>query len=133
MKKKRRRFSTQFKLKVILESLIERQSVSELAQKHNLHPNQISKWKSDFIENASQYMTTPKEGKNDHAEREIEKLYEKIGRLQMENDYLKKKIDLVDKSVRYTYLDPDHMLSMRTQAKLLKIPRGKHYYRPRGM
>ena len=64
MKKKRRRFSTQFKLKVILEALSERQSVSELAQKHNLHPNQISKWKSDFIENASQYMI-PKEGKSD--------------------------------------------------------------------
>ena len=63
MKKKRRRFSTQFKLKVILEALSERQSVSELAQKHNLHPNQISKWKSDFIENASQYMI-PKEGKS---------------------------------------------------------------------
>ncbi|NND07122.1 MAG: transposase [Saprospiraceae bacterium] len=36
MKQKRRRFSTQFKLKVILESLSERQSVSELAQKHKL-------------------------------------------------------------------------------------------------
>lgn len=91
MKKKRRRFSTQFKLKVILEALSERQSVSELAQKHNLHPNQISKWKSDFIENASQYMI-PKEGKSDDVQQEIEKLYEKIGRLQMENDYLKKRL-----------------------------------------
>lgn len=39
----------------------------------------------------------------------------------------------MDKSVRYTYLDPDHILSMRSQANLLKIPRGKHYYKPRGM
>jgi transposase-like protein len=92
MKNKRRRFSTQFKLKVILESLSERQSVSELAQKHNLHPNQISKWKGDFIENASQYMTTPKDGKIDNTEKELEKLYAKIGRLQMENDYLKKRL-----------------------------------------
>ena len=92
MKKKRRRFSTQFKLKVILDSLGERQSVAELARKHSLHPNQISKWKSDFLENASLYMTASKEGKAVDTEKEVEMLYEKIGRLQIENDYLKKRL-----------------------------------------
>ena len=79
MKKKRRRFSTEFKLKVVLESLKERQSMSELAQKHNLHPNQISKWKSDFLENALDHMRLPSERSNQDLDREMEKLFEKIG------------------------------------------------------
>ena len=92
MKKKRRRFSIEFKLKVVLEALRERQSLSELAQKHSLHPNQISKWKSDFLDSALDHMRLPSERSNEQAESEIEKLYEKIGRLQMENDFLKKRL-----------------------------------------
>ena len=92
MKKKRRRFSTEFKLKVVLESLRERQSMSELAQKHSLHPNQISKWKSDFLDNALEHMRLPSERSSEDVDKEVEKLFEKIGRLQMENDYLKKRL-----------------------------------------
>ncbi len=92
MKKKRRRFSTEFKLKVVLESLRERQSMSELAQKHSLHPNQISKWKSDFLDNALEHMRLPAERSSEDVDKEMEKLFEKIGRLQMENDYLKKRL-----------------------------------------
>ena len=90
MKKRRRKFSTEFKLKLILESLKERESLRELANKYKLHPNQITKWKSDFIKNSKSYMSTsPNE--TEGFEKELEKLYAKIGRLQMENDYLKKR------------------------------------------
>jgi transposase len=92
MKKKRRRFSTEFKLKVVLEALRERQSLSELAQNHSLHPNQISKWKSDFLDSALDHMRLPSERSSEQLDSELEKLYEKIGRLQMENDYLKKRL-----------------------------------------
>jgi transposase-like protein len=92
MKKKRRRFSTEFKLKIILESLKERQSLTELAQKHSLHPNQISKWKNDFLENALGHMKPPAERQPVGMDKKIEKLYEKIGRLQVENDFLKKRL-----------------------------------------
>ncbi len=66
--------------------------MSELAQKHNLHPNQISKWKSDFLENALDHMRLPSERSNQDLDREMEKLFEKIGRLQVENDFLKKRL-----------------------------------------
>ena len=52
MRRKRRTFTSEFKLKVILDSLKERESLSELSQKYDLHQNQISKWKNEFIENA---------------------------------------------------------------------------------
>ena len=92
MKKKRRRFTAQFKLKVILEVLQERQSLSEIAQKYELHPNQISKWKSDFLDNAASYMKPSAKDKSEEHEMELKELYAKIGQLQIQLDFLKKKL-----------------------------------------
>ena len=92
MSKKRRRFSSEFKLKVILEALKERQTLSELAQKYELHQNQISTWKKDFIVQASDYMSHKVSAGEKKKEIETEQLYAKIGQLQMELDYLKKKL-----------------------------------------
>ena len=93
MKKQRRKLTKEFKLQVILETLKEHSTVKELCQKYEVHPNQISKWKQDFLDNALLYMDRKKAnaGKSTE-ERETEKLYSKIGQLQMEVDYLKKKL-----------------------------------------
>ncbi len=92
MGKKRRRFSAEFKLKVILEALKERQPLNEIAQRHQLHQNQISKWKTTFLSQAANFMSH--KGKKGKAEdgAEKEQLYAKIGQLQMELDFLKKKL-----------------------------------------
>ncbi len=93
MSRKRRRFTAEFKLKVILASLKERESLSELSQKYELHPNQISKWKTDFLSNAASYMKPDKKGKEVDQSAELKELYAKIGQLQMEVDFLKKKLE----------------------------------------
>lgn len=92
MRRKRRTFTAEFKLKVILEALKERLSLTELSQKFDLHPNQISKWKADFIETAKINLATKNDVKAQEKEVEIEQLYSKIGKLQMEIDYFKKKL-----------------------------------------
>ena len=92
MRRKRRTFSSEFKLKVILDSLKERESLSELSQKYDLHQNQISKWKNDFIENAKSNLIASNKSQDNNKEQELEKLYGKIGKLQMEVDFLKKKL-----------------------------------------
>lgn len=92
MKKKRRRFSAQFKLKVILEVLKEREGLSQIAQKYELHPNQISKWKADFLANAQSYMSKSTARVCNDSEAELKELYAKIGQLQVELDFLKKKL-----------------------------------------
>ena len=91
MRRKRRTFTAAFKLKVIMEALKERLSLSEMSQKFDLHPNQISKWKADFIENAKKNLAS-NNALDQEKDIEIEQLYIKIGKLQMENDYLKKKL-----------------------------------------
>ena len=92
MRRKRRTFTAEFKLKVIMEALKERLTLTEMSQKFDLHPNQISKWKLDFIENARQNLDQVKDDGRHLKEVEIEQLYSKVGKLQMEIDFLKKKL-----------------------------------------
>lgn len=94
MKKQRRKFTKEFKLQVVLEALRERLTLTELSQKYELHPNQISAWKQDFLSKADQIFSTPlgEASASGATEAEKEKLYAKIGQLQMEVEFLKKKL-----------------------------------------
>ena len=91
-KKSRRKFSADFKAKVVLEALKERITIEELARKHELHPTQINTWKREAIANmASVFGHDKAEGQADAAQ-QTEKLYAQIGQLKVENDFLKKKL-----------------------------------------
>lgn len=93
MKKQRRKFTKEFKLKVILDVLKESQTLQELGSKYEIHSNQISTWKREFLEKAPLVMDAkPLKEEKQHQEAEQEKLYSKIGQLQMEVDFLKKKL-----------------------------------------
>ena len=89
MKRKRRKFSAAFKAKVAIEALKERQTLSELAERFELHPNQISQWKLAFIENSESVFDQGKP-KKDEPEVNLDQLYAKIGQLEMERDFQKK-------------------------------------------
>ncbi len=85
---KRRTFSPKFKTKVVLEALQERLSLQEIAQKYQIHPNQIHKWKNEFLNNAETVFDKGSQSKKRDMKEE-EKLYKKIGQLQVEVDFLK--------------------------------------------
>ncbi|MFV0231444.1 transposase [Empedobacter falsenii] len=87
MKKSRRKFTDAFKAKVAIEALKERETLSELAKRFEIHPNQISIWKREFLENAENAFASKKKEDTDN---QVDKLYQKIGQLEMENDFLKK-------------------------------------------
>ncbi len=90
--KTRRRFSKEFKAKVVLEALKERETLESLAKKYDLQPTQISTWKTQAMSNFSVLFTQdqPKEKGN---EVDVQQLYAQIGKLQMQNDFLKKKLE----------------------------------------
>ena len=88
MKAKRKKHSSTFKAKVAIEALQERETLGEIARKYELHPNQISKWKSEFLERAPELFQKKFEEK--HSDVDVEKFYAKIGQLELERDYLKK-------------------------------------------
>ena len=85
----RRTHSAIFKTKVALESLKEDRTIAELASEYKVHPNQISKWKKHFQEHMTDIFTNSY-GKDDN-DTVISSLYEEIGRLKVELDYLKKR------------------------------------------
>jgi len=91
-KKSRRKFSAEFKSKVVLEALKERSTIEELARKYELHPNQINTWKKEAVANLAAVFGSGKEDQSVDLEKQTEKLYAKIGQLEVENDYLKKNL-----------------------------------------
>lgn len=88
MKTSRRKFSGAFKAQVAIEALKERDSLSELSKKFEVHPNMISKWKQEFIDRAAEIFETKSQDKQ--ALVDVDRLYSKIGQLEMERDFLKK-------------------------------------------
>ena len=91
-KKTRRKFSAEFKAKVVLEALRERSTIEELARKHELHPNQINTWKKEAVAKMSSVFGADKSDDAADHEKQTEKLYAQIGQLKVENDFLKKNL-----------------------------------------
>lgn len=95
MKRERRKFTNAFKTEVVLEALKEKLSVAQLAEKYKLYPTQISTWKAEFLEKSAivfgvdQVESIEEKEKKEKLE---EDLYAQIGRLKMENEWLKKKL-----------------------------------------
>lgn len=92
MKRERRKFSSSFKTKVVLEALQERLSLSELALKHQLHPNQISSWKKDFLEKADSVFDGPDRKREKQLEAEKEALFKELGEKEFQLSWYKKKL-----------------------------------------
>lgn len=90
MKKTRRKFSSAFKAKVALSAIQERETLSDLSKKFEVHPNIILKWKKEFIELSDQVFE--KEPLVKEPTEDVELLYSKIGKLEVENDFLKKSL-----------------------------------------
>jgi transposase len=86
--KRRKNYSSGFKTKVVLEALQERETIQEIGKKYEIHPNQISTWKSQFLANAISVFEKGVAKSDD--EKEKDALFKKVGQLQIENDFLKK-------------------------------------------
>jgi transposase len=93
-KRNKRKFSAEFKTKVVLEALKEHTTIEELSRKYELHPNQISHWKKEFLSRASSVFGSADKGDPDKKQQQdiIEKLYQEIGKQKIEIDWLKKKL-----------------------------------------
>lgn len=90
MKTQRRKFSSDFKVKVALEAIKEQMTLLEISSKYQVHPTQIGKWKAEFLENAASVFESGRPKKPVDSEETEQKLYSKIGELQVQVDFLKK-------------------------------------------
>ncbi len=97
MARKRRSRGSDFKAKVALATLRERKTVGELAKQYEVHPTQVSTWKKALLDRAGELFQGGRSRK-EAAENETEtsELYEPIGRLKMEREWLRIKVDQFD-------------------------------------
>jgi putative transposase len=88
---KGKRHSAQFKFKVALEAAKGTETLAELASQYGLHPSQISEWKQQLLQDGPSVFSTQTARQQREQETLQAELYEQIGRLKMELEWLKKK------------------------------------------
>ena len=88
MRKTRRKFSGEFKAQVAIAALKERESLADLAKRFDVQPLLITKWKQEFVARSAEiFETLPPEQEFQAIQ---DRLFSKIGQLEMENEFLKK-------------------------------------------
>lgn len=94
MKNKRRNHSAAFKAKVALAAAKGNKTIAELASEFDVHPNQIAQWKKQLLESLPELFSRSRHKEKQKQDDLTEYLYQQIGQLKVELDWLKKKSGL---------------------------------------
>ena len=128
-RRQRRNHTAAFKAKVALAALKGDKTLAELAQQFDVHPNQITDWKTRLQESAAGVFG------EDKAEQQVKvdvtRMQAKIGELTLENDFLENCARQSGPAERKAMINPEQKLSISRQAEVLEISRSTVYYRPR--
>ncbi|MCK1403879.1 MULTISPECIES: IS3 family transposase [unclassified Bradyrhizobium] len=126
----RRNHTPAFKAKVALATLKGDRTIAQLAEHFDVHPNQITAWKSQLEGSASEVF-----GPGGRAPEipaiDVKSLHAKIGELTLENGFFRKRAHQGGIAERKAMIDREHDLSITRQAEVLQISRGSVYYLPR--
>ena len=87
----RKKYSKELKAQIALDAIKGQKTIAELASEYGVHANQISIWKKQLLDAAPDTFTSGKDKGAEKKEIECERLYQKVGQLQIEVDWLKKK------------------------------------------
>lgn len=94
MKTQRKSYTGNYKAKVVVEAIKGQQTVNQIASKYGVHPNMITEWKKHALAGLPQLLSD-RRGREEKAEEELKaQLYQQIGQLKMELEWLKKKAGL---------------------------------------
>jgi len=87
----RKKYSKELKASIALDAIKGQKTMSELASEYGVHANQISRWKKQLLDAAPDVFTRGKDKEVEKKEVERDRLYKKVGQLQIEVDWLKKR------------------------------------------
>jgi len=85
----RRKFTSKFKTKVVLEALKERETAQDIAQKFEISPQQVNLWKREFLSQAESVFAKGRKSAKSEAEQKEDRLLKVIGKQKVELDFLK--------------------------------------------
>jgi len=88
----RKKFSKEFKAKVALEALKNEKTVAELASEYKVHATQITAWRKQLKESAAEVFGNPHSKELKEQQKLAERLYQNIGQLKVENDWMRKNL-----------------------------------------
>jgi len=94
MRRQRRQYSADWKAKVALEAIKGQRTVQEIASHYEVHPTLVTHWKKQLLEGAAEIFSNGKRAAGEADEELKAELYQQIGKLQVEVDWLKKKSGL---------------------------------------
>ena len=124
----RQRHNAKFKARVVLEALRGDKTLKQLGSQYGVHPVQIAHWRKAALEHLEEGFVDGRSRKGRDREIERDALYEQIGRLKMELEWIKKKLVCRNED-RRDWVEANHpQLSVRRQCALLGISRGSLYY-----
>ena len=92
----RKKHSKELKASIALDAIKGQKTISELASEYGVHSNQIGRWKKQLLESAPDIFTRGKDKETEKKEVERDRLYKKVGQLQIEVDWLKKRLVIWD-------------------------------------
>ena len=141
MSNKRRQFSAEFKVKLVLEVLKNEKPLNQIAQENNITPKNLINWKKQFLENAEIAMEPAKAVKEykeqiKELEKKVDKYAKTVGKLTVERDWAVGKLKSLDLSTKRAMVgvqasnDNQALPSLSRQHALLGISRSYHYYTP---
>ncbi len=87
----RKKYSKELKARIALDAIQGQKTIAELASEYGVHANQISTWKKQLLDAAPAALTRGKDKDAEKKEIERDRLYKKVGQLQIEVDWLKKR------------------------------------------
>lgn len=93
---KRQTFSASFKAKAAVEAIRGEKTLNEIASAYGIHPNQLGQWKKQALEGLPEVFTDGRSKRIKDTDTERDRLYQQIGKLQFELDWLKKKTGVSD-------------------------------------
>ena len=127
----RKQHSPKFKARVAVEAIRGERTMSQLGSQFKVHPIQIAKWRKTALEQLPGLFVDGRKGKQ-NGEADSNALYEQIGRLKVELDWLKKKLACSIEQRRSLVVPGQAGISVRRQCELLGVNRSGLYYEPMG-
>ena len=94
MKRQRKQYSADLKAKIAVEAVKGQRTIQEIASHYSIHPNQVTQWKKQLLDSASEVFSNGRSHGREADEQMKAELYQQVGKLQVELDWLKKKSGL---------------------------------------